>query len=61
MTVDERRRDEARAGIDFDARLCDDRAFDRDNAAVARGDVDSAAPVGQARAADDQVESPQAP
>ena len=32
-----------------------------DDAAVARGDVDSAAAVGQRRAADDEVESHQAP
>ena len=61
MAVDERRRDQPPLRLDDDARLGGDCGLDRDDAAVARGDVDSAAAVGQVRAADDEVEGHLAP
>src|SRR5271156_268319 len=56
MTVDERRGDEPAAGVDDCSRLGLNVRLDRDDAPVARGDVDVRAAVRQRRAADDQIE-----
>jgi hypothetical protein len=56
MTVDERRGDEPAAGVDDCSRFGLNVRPDRDDAAVARGDVDVLTAIRQRGAADDQIE-----